>query len=78
MSFMYNKLMARYPTPLGMIPNELTVLRKKAGLNQAQLAEKLNVDPSVVSHWERGHAVISKSRAAHIRLALDVERSGAA
>lgn len=28
--------------------------RKRAGLTQAELAEKLNVDQSAVSHWEKG------------------------
>jgi transcriptional regulator with XRE-family HTH domain len=27
--------------------------RKRAGLSQRELAEKLGVDPSAVGHWER-------------------------
>lgn len=29
-------------------------LRKAAGLTQAELAKKVNVDQSAISHWERG------------------------
>ncbi len=70
--------MARYPTPVGMTRDELIVLRAKAGLTQGQLARKLKVDPSAICHWERGHAVISKSRAEHIHFVLGVGKSGAA
>ena len=70
--------MARYPTPVGMTPDELIALRKKIGISQKELADKLRIDRSAVTRWESGHAVISKSRAEHIRFVLGVGRSGAA
>lgn len=35
-------------------PYTLLYFRKKAGLTQAELAQRLNVDASAVSNWERG------------------------
>lgn len=34
--------------------NNLTTLRKEAGLTQKELADKIGVDHTVVSNWERG------------------------
>ncbi len=70
--------MARYPTVVGMTPDELIELREKAGLSQSELADKLRVNLSTIGHWERGHAVISESRAEHIHFVLGVGKSGAA
>ncbi|MCL2003971.1 MAG: helix-turn-helix domain-containing protein [Oscillospiraceae bacterium] len=35
--------------------NTIAIYRKRAGLNQAELAEKLNVAQTTVSGWERGY-----------------------
>lgn len=40
-----------------VIANNLVILRKKYGLTQAQLAEKLNYSDKAVSKWERGESV---------------------
>lgn len=37
-----------------MVANRIVKLRKKAGMNQAQLAKKLNVTPSTVGMYEQG------------------------
>ena len=37
-----------------VIGNSIAVLRKKCGLTQAQLAEKLNISDKAVSRWENG------------------------
>ena len=38
------------------LPNNLYALRRKAGLSQEELAEKLGVSRQAVSKWERGEA----------------------
>ena len=38
--------------------------REKTGMTQAQLADKLNVDRSIVSYWERGKATPCKKHRA--------------
>ena len=38
-----------------MVANRIAKLRKKAGMNQAQLAKQLKVSPSAVGMYERGH-----------------------
>ena len=40
-----------------IIANNIVTLRKKAGLTQAQLAEKLNYSDKAISKWERGEAI---------------------
>ena len=37
-----------------MLANQIIFLRKKAGMSQLQLAEKLNVGPSAVGMYEQG------------------------
>ena len=63
----------RYPTVVGMTPDELIALRKEAGLSRKELANTLRVDTSTISHWENGRAPISEARAQHIRLAMGME-----
>jgi len=41
---------------VGTLPERLLLLRKEAGLIQAELAEKLGVDKTAISHWETGDA----------------------
>lgn len=36
------------------MPNHIRELRKLAGMSQAELAKKVNVDQSSLSHWEKG------------------------
>lgn len=40
-----------------IVANNLTELRKAAGLTQAELAEKINYSDKSVSKWERGEAL---------------------
>ena len=37
-----------------MLANQIIFLRKRAGMSQSQLAEKLNVSPSAVGMYEQG------------------------
>jgi len=39
------------------IGNRIAALRRREGLSQAALAEKLNVSPQAVSKWERGQSI---------------------
>ena len=41
----------------GIIANNIALLRKKFGLTQAELAQKLNYSDKAVSKWERGESV---------------------
>lgn len=36
---------------------KIQTLREKAGLSQAEVARRLGLDFSTVSHWERGTAI---------------------
>lgn len=36
------------------LPNRIKELRVGAGMTQAELAKKVNVDQSSLSHWEKG------------------------
>jgi len=47
-------------------------LRAEAGLSQEQLAEKLGVDKTAISHWEQGKAAPRMSRIAEVAEALGV------
>ncbi|MDX1903791.1 MAG: helix-turn-helix transcriptional regulator [Thermonemataceae bacterium] len=49
---------------------ELKTLRKKAGLTQKELAEKLGTSVSVVSKWENGKHAISLAYEKLIKLLL--------
>ena len=40
-----------------IVAENIVLLRKKAGLTQAQLAERINYSDKAVSKWERGEAV---------------------
>ena len=37
-----------------MLANQIIVLRKKAGMSQLQLANKLNIGPSAIGMYEQG------------------------
>ncbi len=50
----------------------LKLLRKKAGLTQAELAKKINRKQSVVSSWENGKATPDVLIVSSIAAALDV------
>lgn len=39
---------------ISMLANQIANLRKKAGMSQLQLAEKLNVGPSAIGMYEQG------------------------
>lgn len=36
------------------IPNRLINLRKKTGLSQREIAEKIGVNPSTITRWQNG------------------------
>lgn len=44
-------------------PEKLKIYRIKAGLNQSELARKINSTPGSVSHWEKGTRGIEPSNA---------------
>jgi transcriptional regulator with XRE-family HTH domain len=50
-----------------MNPEELIEWRKRRGLNQVDLADKLNVTKACISRWESGHRKIP----AFLHLALE-------
>ena len=50
----------------------LVELRVKAGLTQEQLAEKLKIDKSNVSHWENGASFPKRARLPKVADALGV------
>jgi transcriptional regulator with XRE-family HTH domain len=58
-----------------MTPQELTRRRKRLALTQAQLAEKLGVDPMTLSRWERGLHRIPEPVAQLVKL-LATQRGG--
>lgn len=37
-----------------MLPTQIMILRKKAGMSQLQLAKKLNISPSAIGMYEQG------------------------
>jgi ribosome-binding protein aMBF1 (putative translation factor) len=55
------------------IGNLLEGARLKAGMTQAELAEKLNVRQNMISDYERGKRRISKSMAERLAKALDIK-----
>jgi len=55
------------------IGNLLEGARLKAGMTQAELAEKLNVRQNMISDYERGKRRISRSMAARLAKALDIK-----
>jgi len=57
-----------------MTGSELRHIRKRLGLTQAALAERLAVTPTTVARWERGELPIHEPRARHIRLFARTER----
>jgi ribosome-binding protein aMBF1 (putative translation factor) len=55
------------------IGNLLEGARLKAGLTQAELAEKLNVRQNMISDYERGKRRVSKSMAERLAKALSIK-----
>jgi transcriptional regulator with XRE-family HTH domain len=59
---------------VGIVPivtgDELRRLRRKAGLTQVQVAERLGVTSTSVARWERGERAISEPVARLITLLL--------
>ena len=55
------------------IGNKIKEIRKKRGLTQAELAEKINVDPKYISRLETGNSTPSIPTIAKISETLDVE-----
>ncbi len=55
------------------IGNKIKEIRKKRGLTQAKLAEKINVDPKYISRLETGNSTPSIATIAKLSDILDVE-----
>jgi transcriptional regulator with XRE-family HTH domain len=55
---------------------KILMLRKKAGLEQKELAEKVGVTGNTVSRWELGRAQISQRHAEKVAEVFGVEISG--
>jgi transcriptional regulator with XRE-family HTH domain len=55
------------------IGNLLEGARLKAGLTQAELAEKLNVRQNMISDYERGKRRVSKSMSERLAKALSIK-----
>ncbi len=55
------------------IGNRIKEIRKKRGLTQAKLAEKINVDPKYISRLETGNSTPSIATIAKLSDTLDVE-----
>jgi ribosome-binding protein aMBF1 (putative translation factor) len=55
------------------VGNLLEGARLKAGMTQAELAEKLDVRQNMISDYERGKRRISRSMAARLAKALDIK-----
>ncbi len=55
-----------------MIGENIQLLRKKAGLTQEALAEKVNVSRQTIAKWESGESVPDLALAARLAEALDV------
>ena len=60
---------------INQIGKKIKEIRKKTGLTQAELAEKINVDPKYVSRLETGSSVASITTIIKISQALNVEIS---
>ncbi|KAB2910870.1 MAG: helix-turn-helix transcriptional regulator [Hyphomicrobiaceae bacterium] len=61
-------------------PQALKAYRRRHGLTQATLAERLNVDPTTVSRWERGRdqpalSILRRLRSLVMPQTTDVERA---
>ena len=55
------------------IGTKIKEIRKKRGLTQAKLAERINVDPKYISRLETGNSTPSIATIAKISETLDVE-----
>lgn len=55
---------------------ELRKLRKRAGLTQAALAERLGLTPNAVARWEQQARSISDPMARLIRMVLEAKGVG--
>lgn len=51
---------------ISTIVKNIAEIRKKAGLTQDELAEKLSVSPQAVSKWENGHNLPDLENLLHI------------
>lgn len=56
-----------------MTPKELKRIRKKTGLSQPKFAEKFDLSPAMITHWETGRFNISDEAAAKIRQAIEYQ-----
>ena len=54
--------MKRKPKRVDPIHANIARLRGERGLSQSELAAKLEIDETSVSHWENGHSAPSRSR----------------
>lgn len=54
-------------------PNQVRALRKARGIGRAELAAKIGVTPSALTHLENGHRLITRERAEQLAAALECE-----
>lgn len=55
-----------------VLQSRIAQIREQRGMTQSDLAEKLGVDKTAVSHWENGVSNPSSDRIPMIASALDV------
>ena len=55
---------------------ELRAIRKRLGLTQAGMADRLGVTPTTVARWERNEVRITEPMARFVKLIRKVERKG--
>lgn len=52
----------RKPKRIDPVHANIARLRREHGLSQSELAAKLDIDETAVSHWETGHSAPNRSR----------------
>ena len=62
--------------PAGSFPDKLTALRRKLGLSQKLMAERLGIDPGTLRNWESGRWHPSKKLQMKLRDVLRSSHSG--
>lgn len=64
--------MKRKPKRVDPIHANIARLRSECGLSQSELAKKLDIDETAVSHWENGHSAPRRKRLPEVAAILGV------